>query len=181
MKHIMLDLETLGLAPGSVILSIGAVAFDPHAESLWNARTFHQAIDPADSQRRGFRIDAGTVLWWMAPERAAARDAWFKLEQIDLDSALLGFTAWLEQLGSDWVLWGNGSDFDNVLLKTAYEVCGLTVPWTHKQNRCFRTLKNLFPGHEPAPDGTLHDALSDAIFQARCLMNIAQSCADKVL
>lgn len=29
--QMMIDLETLGLEPGSVILSIGAVVFDPNA------------------------------------------------------------------------------------------------------------------------------------------------------
>ena len=179
MKHIMLDLETLGTKPGSVILSIGACAFDAHGETI--DKTCYLAIDPADAQRHGLRLDAATVLWWMDPARAEAREAWHTLPKIDLDSALIGFTGWLDQFGHDWVLWGNGSEFDNALLQTAYEVCGFDVPWTYKQNRCFRTLKGLFPGHEPQRLGTAHDALADAVHQARHLQAIARSNADKVL
>ena len=177
--HVMLDLETLGTAPGSVIISIGAAAFDAHAEDVRD--TFHQAIDPEDSQKRGLRIDAATTLWWVDPDRDEARRRWLALERVDLDSALIGFTQWLERFGHDWAIWGNGSDFDQVLLGVAYKVSGLEVPWTHKQVRCFRTLKALFPFHEPEQTGTLHDALSDAIHQAYWLQDIARSNADKVL
>jgi hypothetical protein len=179
MKHVMLDLETFGTKPGSVIISIGACAFDAHGDTI--DKTCHLAIDAADSQRHGLRIDAGTVLWWMAPERDEARRRLATLPVIDLDSALLGFAGWLDQFGHDWLLWGHGANFDNALLQTAYEVCGIPVPWTYKQDRCFRTLKSLFPGHEPAFDGMAHDALADAVHQARWLQNIARSISDTVL
>ena len=177
--HVMLDLETFGTKPGSVIISIGACAFDAHDDVI--RTTCHLAIDAADSQRHGLRLDADTVLWWMDPARDDARKQLAALPVIDLDSALIGFAGWLDQFGHDWVLWGNGSEFDNALLQTAYEVCGIPVPWTYKQNRCFRTVKKLFPDHEPPMAGTLHDALADAVHQAHWLQNIAQSAADKVL
>ena len=34
MRDVMLDMETLGTAPGSAILTIGAVEFDPHGNSV---------------------------------------------------------------------------------------------------------------------------------------------------
>ena len=34
MRHVMIDLETLGVVPGCVVLQIGAVCFDPNGGEL---------------------------------------------------------------------------------------------------------------------------------------------------
>lgn len=67
-NRIMVDLETLGTAPGSVILSIGAVRFDVE-EGLLDE--FYVNIDVESSQRLGLTIDGATVMWWMKQSDAA--------------------------------------------------------------------------------------------------------------
>lgn len=143
--HVMLDLETLGTRPGSVILSIGAAAFDPNGAGV--SDTFHVAIDQTTAQQSGLRIEADTVLWWMDPARAGAREALLKLPRLSLRIALLEFDKWLGRLAPPdaRTIWGNGANFDNVLLRAAYEACWLTTPWTYRDDRCFRTLKKLAP------------------------------------
>lgn len=86
-------------------------------------------------------------------------------------------------------LWGNGAGFDNVLLRQGFELLNIEPPWRHYNDRCFRTLKNLVMtrdgGERPdqtitagkcAPpfEGTKHNALADAIHQAKWLCNIAE-------
>ena len=68
MSRIMVDLETLGTAPGSVILSIGAVRFDVEKGLL---DEFYVNIDVESSQRLGLTIDGDTVMWWLKQSDAA--------------------------------------------------------------------------------------------------------------
>lgn len=165
-NRIMLDLETLGTRPGSVILSIGAVRFDERAV----LGTFYERVDARDAQNRGLSIDADTVLWWMAqsPEARAeiAQPGW------TLPAVLEGFTAWAGEVDE---LWGNGASFDPVLLAAAYHVCGAVPPWQFWRERCFRTLKETFPDFKPVRAGTHHNALDDAMHQATWLLAIEQA------
>src|SRR5689334_2386965 len=108
-QHCMIDLETLGTGPEALIVSIGAVKFDPaDDEAKWDC--FHVAIEPSSAQRAGLKIDASTVMWWLAEERASARSAMLDMRLVDVASALEGFAMWY---GVDSLpTWGNGAAFD---------------------------------------------------------------------
>jgi exodeoxyribonuclease VIII len=172
LKHIMLDIETWGTSPYSVIIMIGACVFDPYASQPDEiiADRFEVAIDPASSA--GLRTDAKAVLWWMDGARDEARRIWLGKPKLSLYAALDGFTDWLlsHSVGDvqcgNLRIWGNGSDFDNVLLQHAYEVASREVPWSFRHNRCFRTLRNLLTFEEGHYLGTAHTALADAENQA---------------
>lgn len=166
MNNIMLDLETLGNKPGAVIVAIGAVRFGGGALG----EEFYARIDAQSGVDCGLTLDAGTVLWWMkqGPEaRAELLQPGEDLGQM-LD-AFIDFCA----PSRDTLVWGNGSDFDNVLLAAAYEKVGMAVPWKFYNNRCYRTLKGLRPEVklEIAPEAR-HNALADAQAQARHAMEI---------
>ena len=170
-KQIMLDLETWASSPFSTIVAIGACVFDPYvvASSEIIKSRFEVAIDPASCQ--GMRIDPATMLWWMAPEQAPARAIWLGMPKVSLPEALDGFSDWLRSCSAntectDLRIWGNGSDFDNALLRQAYEMMKRDVPWSYRHNRCFRTLRSLATFEEAQYLGTQHTALADAENQA---------------
>ena len=162
--HIMLDLETWGIGNKACIVSIGAVKFT--ADSL--GEQFHVGIDPASCQQAGLEIDASTVLWWMDPERRAPLDEWLSLEKVDLGSALVGFSQWS---AGALAIWGNGSTFDNVVLRSAYQALGLDYPVSFRSDWCYRTMTQLTDKRLPR-EGTHHNALDDAVYQAKCLQAI---------
>ena len=175
MRHVMIDIETLGTKPGSVILSIGACKFDPmQLEGAVIVDTFHQAITLASCTRAGLRMDADTVEWWLDGARRTAWDELQSMEKVQLDEALLGFSDWL-RADDDTRVWANGADFDCVLLETAYAVTGIPCPWTFRQTRCFRTFKNLAPAIK-APDTawTQHNAVDDACTQALWMRDLVE-------
>jgi hypothetical protein len=166
LSHVMLDLETFGNGNDAVIVSIGAVKFNA-AEIL---DQFHVGVDAASCVALGLKIDADTIMWWLDPGRAEARDALLNLEQVDLASALVGFTQWL---GSDVdAIWGNGATFDNVILRSAYRAAGLEYPVKFWQDRCYRTIKGFAPEIAIVREGTHHDACDDARSQAKHLQEI---------
>ncbi len=156
---IMIDLETLGTVPGSVILSIGAVAAPDVGPP------FNQKITVASSLYAGLTVDADTLAWWRKQDSAA----WEESTQggIDLKVALKNFADWLnDQRPGDLRLrlWGDAASFDLVLLACAYRAVGLPVPWKYTEEYDYRTLRQLLNSRKP--EGTLkHSALSDATAQ----------------
>lgn len=167
--NVMVDLETLGVGPEAAILSIGACKFDPESSSIDSS--FYVAIDPVSAIGMGLKVDGSTLLWWLHPDRAEARDAYLSSERWDLPSALDGFASWF---GADSLpLWGNGATFDNVILRNAFRTCGLEAPWKYWDDRCFRTVKATSGSVNPVTViGTKHHALDDAIAQARWLQDL---------
>lgn len=176
MKNIMLDLETLSTRPDAMIVSIGAVWFDK-ADII---DEFYEVLPL--SQQEGRHIDSGAVEWWMN-QSAEARKVFAQQSKIELGHALAHFNDFCLK-GSDInkvVMWGNGSDFDNVLLRNLYNwwkknngnnFFEITPPWRYYNSRCFRTLKNLNPAlaaeiFQSVPKQVEHNALDDAGWQAR--------------
>jgi hypothetical protein len=169
--HVMLDLETWGTGNKAVIVSIGACKFDH--ENILDA--FHVGVDPASCQALGLEVDASTLLWWMDPQQREALDAWLQLARIDLASALVGFDLWCKQEPGIVAMWGNGSTFDNVILRSAFAAAGLDYPVRFWADQCYRTKKNEAPDVPMIHEGQHHKALDDAISQAKHLQAIWRS------
>ena len=167
----MLDLETLGNKPGSVIGAIGAVTFgDGKIIS-----EFYQRVDAQSCIDAGLKMDVSTVMWWLA-QGGEARAEMVK-EGFALQEILRWFSQRLAEASpdpEDVVLWGNGAAFDNVLLAAAYDACRRDRPWKCWNDRCYRTVKALFPAVPFQRVGTHHNALDDARSQAMHLMAIRQ-------
>lgn len=161
-QHIMIDLETLGTRPGSVILSIGAVVFDLKTGKL--GAEFYKNISRASCEKAGLTTDASTVVWWeqQSPEAKAALEP----DQVTLLEALAAFTDWFARVGGECV-WGHGASFDPVLLESAYRAERVLPPWKFWNVRCCRTVLAL--GNRTLDKtrfGQHHNALDDAKSQA---------------
>jgi hypothetical protein len=168
MKHVMLDLETMGTRPQSPVVAIGAVLFDPRSDAI--GETFYQLICLQSCEDVGLEIRADTVLWWLKQgDGARGQLVNPSLDRQPIKTALMDFSLWLPK-GA--VVWGNGADFDNVILSSAYTACGQKTPWDYWNNRCYRTVKNLKPSIELVREGVHHNALDDAISQAKHLQKI---------
>lgn len=177
MKHVMVDLETLGTRAGCTILSIGAVAFDPEANEL--GAEMYNVISRNSCRDAGLFEEVETIEWWHR-QNPDARQI-LTLPGIELADALAIFTDYLRCFGLDDVkVWGNGSDFDNAILANCYAALGQSLPWAFWNNRCYRTLKSLRPEIKFLRQGTYHNALDDAKSQAIHAMAIMRSLAGYV-
>jgi hypothetical protein len=166
--NVMLDLETMGTKAYSPIVAIGAVQFDLKTDTI--GETFYQRIDLQSCEDVGLKLTANTVLWWLKQSDLARGEIVNpSLERCAIQDALLDFAFWIP---NDAKLWGNGSNFDNVILSSAYEVCNMKQPWDYWNDRCYRTVKSLKPSIEIERLGTHHNALDDAISQAKHLQKI---------
>ena len=172
MRDVMIDLETLGTGPSAAIIAIGAIAFDLETNQL--GPKFYTAVSLASSVGEGGMMDADTVQWWMR-QSDAARAVFNAENKSDIEGALIDFETYLIDLPcefNDRRIWGNGSDFDNVILRSAYDRLHIPAPWKFYNNRCYRTVKSLFP-HVPFESvGVAHNALDDATAQALHLLRM---------
>lgn len=164
----MLDLETMGNNSESAIVAIGAVCFD-RKSGLGNE--FYAEISLESSINAGLKIDASTVLWWLN-QSEKARNIFIDNEHADhLVNALHDFEDFLKKNKVNEV-WGNGAMFDNTILGNAYKLLGMDIPWKFWNDRCYRTIKNMYPLIELNRVGVHHHALDDAKTQALHLIEI---------
>lgn len=186
-KFVMVDLETLGTVPGCSILSIGAVEVD--LQRLCLGKEFYVVVGRQSCVQAFLKEEPGTVKWWesKSPE---AREVLFHADDPALSKplpeALHAFNDYLLEVAPhrDMRLLGNGADFDNPILRVAYDAAG--VPFMGQDRsffggRCYRTLKSLdeifgpaFAARKLAREGTYHHALDDAKYQANHLIQIVR-------
>jgi exodeoxyribonuclease VIII len=163
MRHIMLDLETMGTAPGSAVVQIGAVEF-----------SIYKVCDPLSITislescvAAGMRIDPSTVMWWMTQSDAARKS--LALSPVPIRDALQSFADWIGK--EKCCIWGDGAAFDNALLASAYRACRMALPWRYSADRCFRTMKEVFPVERVVSE-VEHNAAADAVAQAKQMQAI---------
>jgi exodeoxyribonuclease VIII len=175
MFEIMLDLETMGNGPNAAIVAIGAAAFCPHERRVLGD-SFYAPVSLASSVECGGDMDAGTVQWRLQQEHEARSLFSKEADAIPIYAALTEFSMWVANVaGTDpkkVKVWGNGADFDNVILANAYKRALLDQPWGTFNNRCYRTIKSLYPEVKMERSGTHHHARDDAISQAEHLCRI---------
>jgi DNA polymerase III epsilon subunit-like protein len=168
-KHVMIDLETLGTDQDAVVLSIGAVLFEPGSGSVIDK--FHYGVDVSTVYGRS--ISSSTVVWWLR-QTDAARES--------LIETLADGAAWCDALDylADFVpkdahVWGNGSTFDVAILNHAYDQLGKRSPWSFRNVRDYRTIMHIAKaaGFTPSRfDGIAHNALADAEHQTKQVIDV---------
>lgn len=162
MGHVMVDIESLGIVPGSAILSVGAVYFGD--EGL--GAEFYRTVDLFDSLMHGLTIDVETVGWWRdqtPAARAVASDAGARRS---LGDALHEFARFIDVAPGAHCLWAKGPDFDLVMLQAAYRAAGLKRPWSFRHARDVRTAVAMARGVAFGAREQKHHALEDAKYQA---------------
>ncbi len=155
----MVDLETLGRKSGAAILSIGAVIFDDKKDIL--GKSFYAKI----AEPRG-SVDMSTIMWWLR-QSIEAKDVFTVKDAMSHEEALAAFYKfYTDQKAAR--LWCYGAGFDEPILRGA--VNGPPVPWNYSDVRCARTLYSLAGVQLTFDDKKHHNALEDAVQQAKAAL-----------
>ncbi|HGX8655151.1 3'-5' exoribonuclease [Escherichia coli] len=173
--HLMIDLETMGKNPDAPIISIGAIFFDPQTGDM--GPEFSKTID---LETAGGVIDRDTIKWWLKQSREA--QSAIMTDEIPLDDALLQLREFIDENSGEFFVqvWGNGANFDNVILRRSYERQGIPCPWRYCNDRDVHTIVELgkaidFDARTAIPfEGERHNALDDARYQAKYVSAIWQ-------
>lgn len=171
LSDIMLDIETLSTRADGIILSIGAVKFDPNGDTIDN-EGFYASISVESNHLAGRHLSESTLKFWL--KQSAEAQIVFHEKKVALADALNDFAAFFDH--ADYKVWGNGASFDVPMIAHAFETHGAETPWKFWNSRCYRTIKNL-PAAQKAvkvANELKHHALSDAIAQAKQLQEYSK-------
>lgn len=134
---------------------------------------FSVNISLESSMRYRARPDASTILWWLEQSEEARKSLTSNTQE--LSTALSWLSEFIIKNANHKLVqvWGNGASFDCVILRNSYSLTGQPVPWQWWNDRDVRTIVELGKviGFDPKRDmpfkGTRHNALDDAIHQAK--------------
>lgn len=153
--HLMVDIETMGNRPTSAIIEIGAITFNSHTAEI--LETFYTGVNLQSCLNKGLTVDASTISWWVQQDTQCKT---LCKAPSPIDEALKSFAKFCSQ---DHIIWANSTSFDLSILKNAYNVVDLPVPWSYKNERCVRTISSLHPQIKDNWNwkGTAHNPIDD--------------------
>lgn len=178
MKHLMIDLETMGNKPNAPIVAIGAVFFDPSTGEL--GAQYSKSVLLTSEMNLGATPDPDTIVWWLQQSSEARSEVASAVTSIQVALHELNIFISDNKSEGSVQVWGNGASFDNVILRAAYQRVSLPIFWPFYQDRDVRTIVELGRqmGINPKMDmpftGDRHNALADAIHQAQYVSVIWQ-------
>lgn len=177
-KHVMIDTETLGRTPGSVVRSVAAVEFDPQTGETGRQKVWK--IDLADSIRYGFKVEASTLKWWMMQSDEARRE-FVEGAETPLEDFFEEFMEFLADTHEerDFTLWCLQLDFDVAMLRSMYSWYNLNVyrcdeevlPWNFRKVRDVRPYMDALDseGLLPPKVADRHTPMADCLAQINCV------------
>lgn len=177
-KIAVVDIETLAKGGRAKIASIGCVILD--VRSLEITSHFYAVVETKDQHAR--YAEADTVEWWLkqaVESPGAFRELFVESckPKVSLDAALRDLSDWLKREfdGEPINMFGNGPEFDNVILDDAYDQIGIDLPWSYWNNQSVRTMLlmyRLLSGNKQPNikfEGDKHNALADAAHEVKII------------
>ena len=177
---VMIDIETLSTRPNAVVLSVGAVWFDPE-NRVEPTRKTHWRLDVDTQTGKGRDIMTETMEWWSKQDPAVAAEAFSDENRV----GILDFCKDLNRYvaGSDKI-WCQGPQFDMVILENLYRDFEHHWNWQFWQIMDSRTLihtaRLLKPGYQDPRKSfqqNLHNAAEDSYYQALAVQQIIEDLA----
>jgi len=166
--HGMIDLETLGVEPDSVVMTLGAIKFDPFSDAEPHTPLYLRGDVEEQSEQYNRSIDDNTLAWWATQPQAIQDEAFGDhSDRVTVQEMLRQLNKWC--VGLDYI-WCQGPTFDFVILQSLYKAAEKPAPWNYWQIRDSRTLFAMMP-QDPrkAIQEELHNALADCYYQAKCV------------
>lgn len=170
MKSVMLDLETLGTRPECVILTLGAIKFDPYNIDSFGA-SLYLRFNVDEQIAIGREVQQDTLDWWAKQDSAVRNEALGDSNRATLEAATQQLNKFLVGVET---IWAQGPVFDIVILENFYRQLGKPVPWNYWQIRDSRTLFGVHGDPRVKGRSGHHDALADCIYQAQGVQQIYQ-------
>jgi hypothetical protein len=160
---VMLDLETLSTRPESVILTIGAVKFDPWKDDVDAESGLYHRVDVDQQLALGRHVQEETVQWWANQPAEVFEEAMGETGRVDLETMCADLNRFLVGVNN---IWCQGPAFDIVILENLYRQLVKPTPWQFWQIRDSRTLFGVHGDPREKDRKAAHNALMDCYYQA---------------
>lgn len=169
MNDLMIDIETYGTSLDSAVRSIGACFFNIESADIGDK--FYANIDHDSCLALNLYVDPQTKAWWSNQSKEA--QAALTTDVRPIREVIENFRRWIVTNTSDkreLRVWSNGVTFDLPILAFVQAQLRLKPAWNYWMERDTRTLKWLASATADVDIpfiGTSHNALDDAVHQAR--------------
>jgi inhibitor of KinA sporulation pathway (predicted exonuclease) len=167
-QAVMLDIETLGIRPESVILTLGAVKFDPF-EPRKITTGLYLRIDVDEQITRGREVNEETVTWWGRQPDHIREEALGDSDRVSVEEMVRQLNKFLVAVDE---IWCQGPSFDIVILENIYRQYQISPNWKYHQIRDSRTLFQVHGDPRDKNAAGLHNALEDCVSQASGVQKI---------
>lgn len=167
---VMIDLETLATSTDAVILTIGAVKFDPFGSDIKEPAmdSFYVKVDIDSCDELGLVSNDDTIAWWAQQSKEAQAEAFEGDDRVHIREA---FDRLYKFCWGAKRVWSNGAAFDVPICEHVYRKLNKAIPWSFWSVRDVRTAFDL--GINPnRPPVLAHHALQDAWNQAVGIQNV---------
>jgi len=162
MADVMIDIESLDTTPNCVILTIGAVLFDPKGQGVIDRLELRPTIE--DQTELGRTINDDTLRWWSEQSAEAQEEALGDRDRMSFKDCMevLYHFCWNHKH-----VWSNGASYDVVVMETAFRQLDMRIPWPFYMIRDTRTLYDITGVKlKDEKHVTTHKAVEDAEHQA---------------
>ena len=166
---VMLDLETLSTRPESVILTIGAVKFDPWGDDVDVENGLYHRVDVDSQLNLGRHVQEETIQWWSKQPAEVFNEAMGEKDRVSLDQMTADLNRFLVGVNN---IWCQGPAFDIVILENLYRQLVKPTPWQFWQIRDSRTLFGVHGDPREKDRKAAHNALMDCYYQANGVQQI---------
>lgn len=164
-NDIMIDIESLDTSPNCVILTIGAVRFDPRGMGVVEKLELRPTIEE-QTENYNRVINEDTLRWWSNQSPEAMEEAMGDRDRVSFAECMdtLYKFCWNRR-----AVWSNGASFDVVAMESAWRQLDMRIPWPYYTIRDTRTLYEI--AGVSLKDAkyktmTTHKAVEDAEHQA---------------
>lgn len=165
---VMLDIETLGTCPDCVVLTLGAVKFNPYAQEDIIAGIYCRPdVDEQIAKGRIVRDD--TLEWWTTQAEAVREEALGEEGRIPVTQMLQELNRFLVGVNN---IWAQGTVFDIGILEHLYKQYNMVPNWQYWQIADSRTLFKIHGDPRERNKAGLHNALEDCVSQAQAVQHI---------
>lgn len=195
--HLMLDLETLSTRSDAEVLSIGIspvgcfeyrnsqksfkfLTVKPSEDKVRDVypNEFYRVLPKLGQENRN--ISESTKLFWLSQpkeltEHLSSERLKLKEENVHVKDVLKDLGVYFQKLQFQFApctfcMWSNGASFDIPILNHLLKEQDLPVPWSYRNERCYRTVLDWASGTTDLNfHHVKHHALSDARWQANNL------------
>lgn len=165
---VMLDLETLGTRPDCVILTLGAVKFNPYTKEDPGPGLYLR-INADEQIARGREVQEDTLAWWMKQDEEVREEALGEEGRVSVEDMYKQLNKFLVGVNN---IWAQGPVFDIAILENLYRQYGWPTPWQYWQISDSRTLFKVHGDPRKAGRAAAHNALADCVYQAQGVQEI---------
>lgn len=180
---IMVDSESLGLEPKSVMTQFAFIAFDlDDPDTIVKEDEYYLPIQP-QLKPLGRTVNGDTIIWWMGQDdKARARFKENRGNDYDelvalVQSAMRKIGQVIDDVkeaGGEYIVIARGTDHDFPMIQSLLDDLGIEAPWAYDSKIDLRSvMRESGVGKRdvtPAPGLVAHHALSDCRYQIACLV-----------